>query len=452
MLRISQKDEIENFDIDLYRSYRIAKVGRQGRTQLRILLGLTFVLFLMLFLPWTQNTRARGKLNALRPESRPQTIHSIIPGRIEKWYVGEGDFVKKGDTILYLSEIRDNFMDPRLLDRTQLQIDAKVLSVGAYGRKVEALEKQIEALTTNRRLRIKQAENRLRQAELRVESDSIDFEAAKVNFQIAERQFARSQKLFEDGLVSMTDLETRENQFEAQKVRIIGAENKLLDSKNELLTAQIELNAVDFDFQDKVAKAESDKFTAMSNQFEAEVSVNALENRYSNFAVRAGNYYILAPQDGYITQAQQVGIGETIGEGAPILSILPADHELAAEIFIEPLDLPLVKKGNKVRFIFDGWPAIVFSGWPQLSNGTFGGVVYAVDNFTSSNNMYRVLVVPDPEEQPWPEPLRIGTGAEGILLFNDVPVWYEIWRQLNGFPPDFYDLNLSVSTSNSKSK
>jgi hypothetical protein len=24
-------------------------------------------------------------------------------------------------------------------------------------------------------------------------------------------------------------------------------------------------------------------------------------------------------------------------------------------------------------------------------------------------------------------------------MLNDVPLWYEFWRQLNGFPPDFYE-------------
>ncbi|MFN6091541.1 MAG: biotin attachment protein, partial [Bacteroidota bacterium] len=41
-----------------------------------------FVIFM--FLPWTQNIRSIGNVTALRPDQRPQTIQSIIPGRIEK--------------------------------------------------------------------------------------------------------------------------------------------------------------------------------------------------------------------------------------------------------------------------------------------------------------------------------------------------------------------------------
>jgi multidrug efflux pump subunit AcrA (membrane-fusion protein) len=233
-------------------------------------------------------------------------------------------------------------------------------------------------------------------------------------------------------------MEGRRLKFQEVQAKLIGSENKFLSSKNEFITARIDLNAIDNEFKDKVAKANSDKFTALSSQFDAEATVTKLENQYSNYERRAQYRYILAPQNGYIAKAIQVGIGETIKEGAEIVNIVPADAELAVEMYVQPVDLPLVKPGNKVRFIFDGWPAIVFSGWPQLSNGTFGGVVIAIDQFAGPTNQYRVLVTEDPEEEGWPDLLRMGSGAEGIALFNDVPVWYEIWRQLNGFPADYY--------------
>lgn len=445
MLKVSRKSIIEkDLKLENFSSYRRALVKSQAKRQINIMWGLGIFGLLFVFLPWTQNTRVSGRLIALEPEKRPQTIHSIIAGRIEKWYVREGDYVEKGDTILFLSEIMDAFMDPDLLGRTQLQIDAKGMSVSAYEERIGALQRQLEALKTNRKYRLEQGRNRVIQAQLQVTSDSIQFEASKVNFDIAKKQFERSEKLFDDGLTSLTELENRTNRLQQEQVQIIAAENNMISSKNELLTAKIELNSIEMEFDNAIAKTESDLFSTMSSRFETEVDLTKLQNQFSNFKVRAGNYYVVAPQSGYITQAIQVGIGETIERGARIASILPDAYQLAAEIFIDPIDLPLVDRGNKVRFIFDGWPAIVFSGWPQISNGTFGGVVEAVDRFAGTNNKYRLLVVPDPNETPWPEPLRIGTGAEAIMLFNDVPIWYEIWRQLNGFPPDFYEQDFGV--------
>jgi hypothetical protein len=107
------------------------------------------------------------------------------------------------------------------------------------------------------------------------------------------------------------------------------------------------------------------------------------------------------------------------------------------------MDMPLVKKGQHVNFVFDGWPTIVFSGWPNYTYGTFPGRVFAIDNTPSVNGKYRLLVAPETGGKQWPPQLRVGTGSNGYLLLNRVRVWYEIWRQLNGFPPDYYKAETS---------
>ena len=145
-----------------------------------------------------------------------------------------------------------------------------------------------------------------------------------------------------------------------------------------------------------------------------------------------------APQSGYINKAIIGGIGETFKEGQQLVSIMPSDFDIAVETYVKPIDLPLIHNGEKVRIQFDGWPSIVFSGWPYNSFGTFGGKVVAIERFISPNGKYRVLLAPDPDEQPWPEALRIGAGASTLALLEDVPIWYELWRKLNGFPPNYY--------------
>jgi hypothetical protein len=94
--------------------------------------------------------------------------------------------------------------------------------------------------------------------------------------------------------------------------------------------------------------------------------------------------------------------------------------------------------GAKVRIQFDGWPAIVFSGWPNVSYGTYGGKIVAIENFISDNGKYRVLISPDPEAETWPSDVRVGSGAITMALLEDVPIWFELWRKLNGFPPNYY--------------
>jgi membrane fusion protein, adhesin transport system len=168
--------------------------------------------------------------------------------------------------------------------------------------------------------------------------------------------------------------------------------------------------------------------------------------------VRAGNYYVTAPQQGYITKAVVTGVGETVKEGDDLVSVMPARFDLAVELYVRPMDMPLINKGQQVRFVFDGWPSIVFSGWPNTSYGTFGGEVAAIDNFIGPNGKYRILVSPSRDEQPWPTAMRVGGGAIGFALMSDVPIWYELWRQINGFPPDLYVDPPGVSTKSQQEK
>ena len=409
-----------------------------GRVFLNLMIFFFVVFLIAMFIPWTQNIRAKGFVTTLYPDKRPQTIHSVIPGRIEKWYVREGDLVRPGDTILFISEVKDNYFNPELLDRTADQLKAKQQSVFSYTEKINALENQIVALKETRGLKLQQAQNNLKQAKLKVTSDSMDYQASLINFNIAQEQLNRMEKLYKDGLKSLTDLENRKLTLQRTNAEMISLENKLLTSQNQVINAQVELISLRAQFDNSIAKAESEKFSSLSAMYDAETAVNKLRNELANYSVRAGHYYITAPIMGFVTKTIQSGIGETIKEGERIVSIMPYEFDFAVEMYVRPIDLPLVKLNQKVRIQFDGWPAIVFSGWPNTSYGTYGGRIFAIDNIISADGTYRILVSQDPDEEQWPSALRVGAGSNSILLLQDVPIWYELWRQFNGFPPDYY--------------
>lgn len=404
----------------------------------KIIIGTSILGIIALFLPWTQNVSGSGSVTTLKPNQRPQSIQSVISGRIEKWYVQEGDFVKKGDTILFISEIKEDYMDPNLVENTKNQVEAKKNSLESYDEKVQTLSTQIQAIESEKRLKLEQAKNKVRQSLLKIKSDSIDLVAARTQLRIANTQYNRSVQLNKEGLKPLTDVEEKRLKLQDVDAKIITQENKFLSSKNEYINAKVEVNRISAEYAEKAAKAKSDQFTTLSNKFDTEAQVSKLENQYTNYSLRNGMYYIKAAQDGYINRALQAGLGETVKEGTPIVTIMPSNYDIAVETYVNPIDLPLIKKGEKVRVWFDGWPTIVFAGWPDISYGTFGGKVVAIENFISTNGKYRVLIAPDPEEAHWPKQLSIGSGAQTIALLDTVPIWFEIWRTLNGFPPNYY--------------
>jgi multidrug efflux pump subunit AcrA (membrane-fusion protein) len=435
MLNLSTLRTELGLDKSKYKSFNACTHTPNPKKLRRQVYVIVFLLLLILFLPWTQTIRSKGSLTSLDPSQRPQTIHSIIPGRIEKWYVQEGDFVKRGDTIMFISEIKDDYFDPNLLGNVQDQILSKESSVKSYMEKVQSLDAQIDALLQQKNAKYQQALQKIKQTEFKIISDSTEFRTAQRNLSVAQEQMARFEELFKKDLISKTELETRKVTLQNAQAKAVDAENKFSMAKNELSIVRTELIGIENEYRDKISKAEADKFSTLSAMYDTEAQVSKLQNQYVNYDQRSGYYYITAPQDGVITKAITNGIGETIKEGGEIVSIMPANSTMAVEMYVDPMNIPLLQKEQRVQFIFDGWPAFVFSGWPNATFGTFAGKVRAIDNFVSPNGKYRVLVVPDEE---WPQQLRIGSGADGIALLNDVPIWYEIWRQINGFPPNFY--------------
>lgn len=419
-----------------FRSFARVQTPSTGRTLARWAAALGLLALLAGFLPWTQNIRSSGTLTTLRPQDRPQTVPSTIAGRIERWRVREGQRVRKGDTLVDIAEVKEKYFDPQLVQRTREQLEAKIASLSENKAKNAALTDQQVALRAGLQVSLSKARNYVEQSRLKVNSDEADLVAVRNDYTIAQRQQQRQEELYRQGLKSLTELEQRRLKFQEATAKLQSAENKLAASRQALRNAQLELASLSAEYQDKLAKSESDRRSVTTYQFDTEGQIAKMRNELANLSIRAGYYQITAPQDGYVVRALKEGLGEIVKEGEPIVTVMPDAPALAAELYVQPMDIPLLRVGRKVRLQFDGWPALVFSGWPGTSFGTFGGVVAVIDNI-DSQGQYRILVTPDPEHEPWPKLLRVGSGVYGWALLDDVPIWYELWRQVNGFPPDF---------------
>ena len=402
----------------------------------------TFLAFVfIMFLPWTQNIKTQGNVNTLFQEQRPQKLNSPIPGRIIKWYVKNGDVVKKGDTILQISEIKDDYLDPLLVERTQEQVQAKKGVRDYYNAKISTTENQIAAITAAKDLKLNQIKIKIAQLQNKLKAEQAELTAVNNELKIAQDQLNRQNKMYEEGLVSLTQLQQRNVSYQNALAKKTSAENKLAQTQQEIAAQNIEQNAVIQEYKEKLSKTEGDRFQSMGQVAGSTGDIAKLENQVATYKVRKGLYYILATQDGQITQLTKAGIGEIVKDAETIGIIVPKNIDYIAEIYVKPVDLPLIRENQKVMLTFDGFPAIVFSGWPNSSYGTFSGKIIAIENSISENGLFKAIVAEDKTQKRWPPNMKIGTGASGIAILNDVPIWYEIWRNINGFPPDYYQVN-----------
>ena len=411
MLKISSGSLEKMISQDRLHSLRSLDTPMAGKILARWLLVLGIIFLLFLFLPWQQNIRGNGKVTALSPGNRPQTIETLIAGRIQTWNVQEGQFVTKGDTIVVITEVKEKYFDPKMLFRLGEIVSSKESSLQSKDMKARALRRQITALHQGMRTKTEQAKAKL--------------EAERVRFANAKNQYDRNKKIFEAGNIPLTKFQDIDYKYQGANA--------------DLINAEIEIERVEAEYLDKINKAESDLNNTLAEQFETQAEIAKLKNELSNMEIRSEQYHILAPQSGFVVKATQAGIGETIKEGDAVCTIMPQSDDVAVEMYVKAMDVPLISKKRKVRIEFDGFPALQFSGWPSVSVGSFGGLVEVIDFVNSKPGEFRILVVPDKEDLKWPKQIRNGSGIKGWVMLDDVPVWYEIWRQLNGFPPSLYE-------------
>jgi multidrug resistance efflux pump len=423
MLNISPQSVKEKMPQEKLYSLRSLETPLAGKLLAKWLLAMLILFFIILFLPWQQNIRGKGKVTALSPSNRPQTIETTIAGRIQVWKIKEGQFVNKLDTIAIISEVKEKYFDPQMLKRLQQVITAKEQSLQSKDQKAKALQRQIGALEDGMRTKTDQAKAKL--------------EAERVRFNNFKNQYERNKKLFEAGNIPLTKFQDIEYKYQG--------------SEADFVNAEIEIERVQAEYLDKINKAESDLNNTLAEQFDTQADLAKLRNELSNMEIRSQQYFILAPQAGYVVKATQAGIGETVKEGDPVCTIMPQSEDIAVEMHVKAMDVPLISKGRKVRIEFDGFPALQFSGWPSISVGTFGGTVEVIDYVNTKPGEFRILVIPDQKDIPWPKQIRMGSGIKGWVMLDDVSVWYELWRQLNGFPPSLYEEPVDEETK-TKSK
>lgn len=217
----------------------------------------------------------------------------------------------------------------------------------------------------------------------------LQYQAAQSALATAQIDERRSRELFEAGLSARRDYEL--------------AQIKVAEMQGRVAAAQADLNRADVNI-----------------------------SRQSVQIVRA-------PRDGFIQSLNAGDAATYINAGDVLATFVPDNTERVVEIFIDGRDVALVKPGDKARIQFEGWPAVQFSGWPSVAVGTFGGRVISVDQSAQTNGRFRVLIAEDRNETiAWPEEryVRFGAAVQSWVLLETVPVGYEIWRQLNNFPPE----------------
>jgi multidrug efflux pump subunit AcrA (membrane-fusion protein) len=380
------------------------------------------------FTPWTQNVPGEGQVIAYAPVDRETPIRAPISGRIESWHVVEGQHVEKGQLI---AELSDN--DPKILERLGRARDA----VGAQGRAmasaIRIADEQVQALTEARDAALENASLKVRIASDRLSGKQQKLLAARAKAKTAAINLERQRKLNRDDLASDRELELAELSATTATAEVDQASADVSAAQREVSAARASLDEVRQKNRASIEKAKGQLEKLRAEAEKVGATVAAAETKLA----QQEQMTIVAPRAGRILAITARQGTEFVKAGQSLATLVPETNDRAVQIWVDGNDAPLIGEGRKVRLQFEGWPAVQFVGWPSVAVGTFGGEVAFVDPAARADGLFRVVVVPDGDDEPWPEPryLRQGVRARGWVLLNRVSVAFEIWRQLNGFPP-----------------
>lgn len=420
-------------------SVTLADLVRSTRWVRRISLVLMFALVLsivaMLFIPWQQSVTGKGRVITYDPNRRLQEIDAPIGGRLVEIRPGltEGTRVHQGEVLMKIEVV-----DPLIKQQIEQQLEALRRKLEAERTIVLAYEQQVEAfLDVLEQTRLAQ-DAQVKMAEQKLKAEQENLKAMEAIFDQAEKDRQRRKDLYEQKLESRLEWELAERRAKEAAAKLAQAQAYVAAAQNELESKLAERAAKLREAQAKVDSARAVYQKSMGDVASTEKEIADIEAKRT-LQVQP----VYAPLDGYVLKLRGFQGGQIVSAGQPLLELVPDTTDQAVEIKVSGNDAPLVathdRYGNprKVRLQFEGWPAVQFSGWPSVAVGTFGGIVATVDRSDDGTGKFRVLVVPDPEDRPWPDPniLRQGARVNGWVLLEVVTLGQELWRQLNGFPP-----------------
>jgi multidrug resistance efflux pump len=412
-----------------------------------ILTILLLFLIILEFVPWTQTISATGKVSAYTPYDRPQNIESRITGRVKSWSIYEGVKVKKGELVGMLEDYDPTYMAPEILplfeqrkEALEKTRQAALARADQLNRRIGEMRKLVQAAVPSAEARVVEADNKVREALQKVEAAKIDVHTAQLNVD-------RHRQLVKEGLVSQRELELTIQTEIGTKAGLQAAQANLLASEQARSSLSFGRDQVSADVNQKLMDAVASRDSAVAEAAKATESLADIAYKQQGVQQRIEAAKLYAPMDGTVVKMAKVGLNETVKQGENLVTISPLASDPAIEMMAEGLDSPLLKPGRKVRILFFGVPAIPLPAWPGLMAGTRGGVIKVVDQIDDGKGNYRFWVVPDPDDpQPWPEQTQVrqGTKVLGWVIMNRVPLWYELWRRFNFFPPDYMEREPSV--------
>ncbi|MDG2520539.1 HlyD family efflux transporter periplasmic adaptor subunit [Caulobacter segnis] len=155
-----------------------------------IIVGVALSVAVLLFVPWMQTAQGRGQVATTDPGDRAQEVSALVSGRVERWFVRDGQHVEAGDPIAQIVDL-----DPDLLSRLAQEREQVLAEIAAVqqarsvasidvGRTRQLLAEGLAARRDFEQAQIKVADAEAKLAESRAKLNRIDVQLNRQSAQL----------------------------------------------------------------------------------------------------------------------------------------------------------------------------------------------------------------------------------------------------------------------------
>ncbi len=393
----------------------------------RVSFVLILFLIAILFLPWRQTIDGEGFLIAYDPAERVQSVSAPIDGFIDTFYVSENEHVQKGTKLFDMIDLDKDYRARVYKMKEDFEQQAQNTED-----ELMILKQSKVSLFTQEKIRIELFNKRYLQAEEELKNLQLKHQAEKINYEVLFKRFTRIKQLYSQKIESKQNYENAENRYINAKTQLAKIEIDIGVQKRNLKIILQEQSQFIEEIQNKIRTLEN-------SMLGVETRLNILKRNYEKHLTDIARYEtssVVSQKEGYVMRVLENDKNTYIKKGQPIMRFAPDVGVGSILLRVSDFNMPLVKEGLSVRIRFHGWPVLHIAGWPGIRFGTFEGIIKKVDPVLHEEGFYYAYVVEDPKE-PWPshEELRMGTNATAWIALSTVPIWYELWRLMNAFPP-----------------
>uniref|UniRef100_I2Q7P8 Type I secretion membrane fusion protein, HlyD family n=1 Tax=Desulfovibrio sp. U5L TaxID=596152 RepID=I2Q7P8_9BACT len=298
---------------------------------------------------------ARGRLIST---GKQVVVQPLVNSIIKKFHVDVGQVVKQGQVLVSL--------DPTFAMADEAQVQVRLAALNVLMKRLEAELSgkpfaitpdmdQTEAALQLNLYRGRQNEyqaklatyaSHLTQAQGETESFKRRLESLTRQLKMAEEVLGMRRKVFTEGADTRLSVLEAETKFSATQAEAEGIANELKVRTQQIAQATSERDAFISNWRNETAQ---DLATARKER-DTLVEQYAKATRYRELAE------LSSPVDAVVLDMGQYSIGSVVKEGMAIMTLVPLNNPLEAEVSIETKDVGYVHLGDPVRLKLDAFP------------------------------------------------------------------------------------------------